>query len=91
MGVFQFKSIVGKIGFLKKTSRVETSWADGAQVWFKSNDPIEKRDKAKDLGYIKHPLVNTKSHDAQEGHIKQQKRAEASGASVTYDEEGLGV
>ena len=57
LGVVQFKTIAGKIGFLKKMMTMEAQWDNGDAMWCKKNDTIEKQTSDKEFGFIKHVLT----------------------------------
>ena len=57
LGVVQFKSIAGKIGFLKKMMTMEAQWDNGDAMWCKKNDTLEKQAVDKEFGFIKHVLT----------------------------------
>ena len=57
LGVVQFKTIAGKIGFLKKMALTEAQWDNGDTMWCKKNDTIEKQTSDKEFGFIKHVLT----------------------------------
>ena len=58
IAVIEFKTKAAKIGFFKKVNTLEVEWENGNRMWFKGNEPIQKRIRNKTLGYIKHQLIN---------------------------------
>jgi len=60
IGVMQFKSIGAKFGFLKKVNQLEVKWDNGGEMRFNSNDTPQQRTLDKELGFIKHQLINTR-------------------------------
>ena len=62
VGVLQFQSVASKIGFLKNVNDRQLFWSESERMWFKTNEPIEKRINNKILGYVKHYIVEKKGH-----------------------------
>ena len=82
MGVIDFKTIANKFGFVKKMDTIDVKWLSGDDMWSKSNDTIQKRCLDKELGMIKHMLMES-GHPQSDVKIKWKKAiVELKGAKV---------